>query len=149
MASPGIKHTPILIVDDESELLVSRREDLEGAGRVCFTACDGHAALDVLAEEQIDLAVITLIVGEMLGIELFKEIKEKYPRTAVLLVGADDRVDVAVSLIKDGAIDYLVKPVDRAKLISAVKEALEKQRETLENLGHQQHLEGLCKWAVD
>lgn len=101
------------------------------------------AALDVLAAEQIDLAVITLMVDEMPGIELFKEIREKYPRTAVLLVGVDDSVDVAVSLIKDGAVDYLVKPVDRTRLISAVNEALEKQRDHLENLGDQQHLEEL------
>jgi DNA-binding NtrC family response regulator len=143
MVSPGIKHIPILIVDGDTDLLDSRRGDLEGAGRVCFTACGGEAALAVLAAEQIDLAVIDLMMRETPGIELFNEIKEKYPRTAILLIGEEDCVDVAVSLIKDGAVDYLVKPVDRAKLVNAVDEALEKQSENLENLGHQQHLEEL------
>jgi len=143
MPSPGDKNTHILMVDDETDLLESRREELESAGRVCFTARGEQAALAVLAAEHIDLAIVDMTMTEMSGIGLLKEIKEKYPRTAVLLTGAEDRVDLAVSLIKDGAIDYLVKPVDRAKFIAAVKDALEMQSQYLENLGHQQHLEEL------
>ncbi len=52
-------------------------------------------------------------------------------------------MDVAVSQVKGGALDYLVKPVKKAKLIEAVNEALEKQSEFLENSDHQQHLEEL------
>jgi DNA-binding NtrC family response regulator len=143
MASPGIKTTHILMVDDETDLLESRREDLESAGRVCFTARGEQEALAVLAAGHIDLAIVDTTMTEMSGIGLFKEIKEKYPWTAVLLTGAEDRVDQAVSLIKDGAIDFLVKPVDRDKFIDAVKDALEMQSQYLENLGHQQHLEEL------
>ena len=143
MARPGIKNAHILIVGDETGLLDSRREDLEGDGRVCSTAHGRQAALEALAAEQIDLAIIDMTMEVMSGLGLFREIKEKYPRTAVLLVGAEDRVELAVSLIKDGVIDYLVKPVDRAKLINAVKDGLEKQSQNIENLGHQQHLEEL------
>ena len=143
MARTGIKSTHILIVGDETDFLESLREDLEGAGRVCSTAHGRQAALEALAVEQTDLAIVDMMMREMSGFGLFREIKEKYPRTAVLLIGAEDRVDLVVSLIKDGAIDYLVKPVDQAKLINSVKHGLEEQSQNIENLGHQQHLEEL------
>lgn len=143
MASPGIENTQILVVDDENDLREFHRESLEGAGFVCFTACSGQVALEVFAAEQIDLAIIDVMMPEMAGLDLFAEVKEKYPRTAVLLMGAEERMDIAVSQIKGGALDYLIKPVDKAKLIDAVNEALEKQIEYLENLGDQQHLEEL------
>ncbi len=143
MTRPGIKNTHILIVGDETDLVESLREDLEGAGLTCSIALSGQAALEAFAVQQIDLAIVDMTMLGMSGLGLFKEIKEKYPRTAVLLIGAEDRVDLAVSLIKDGAVHYLVKPVDRAKLINAAKDSLEEQCQNLENLGHQQHLEEL------
>ena len=71
------------MVDDETDLLESRREELESAGRVCFTARGEQAALAVLAAEHIDLAIVDTTMTEMSGIGLFKEIKGKYPRTAI------------------------------------------------------------------
>ena len=143
MAGSGIRDRKILVVDDEEDLRELHRENLEGAGFVCFTASSGQAALAVLAAEEIDLAVVDVMMPDMSGLDLFTEVKEKFPRTAVLFVSAEDRIDVAVSQIKGGALDYLVKPVDKAKLIEAVNEALEKQSEYLEKFGHQQHLEEL------
>ena len=143
MASSGIKNPQVLIVEDDADPRELHRESLEGAGFICFTACSGQAALEVFAVEQIDLAVVDVMMPEMSGPDLFVAVKAKYPSTAVVLVGGEDGMDVAVSQIKRGALDYLVKPVDEAKLIEAVNEALEKQGEYLDNLGHQQHLEEL------
>ena len=110
----------ILVVDDEEDLREFHRENLEGAGFVCSTASSGQAALAGLAAEEIDLAVVDVMMPDMSGLDLFTEVKEKFPRTAVLFVSAEDRIDVAVAQIKGGALDYLVKPVDKAKLIEAV-----------------------------
>ena len=135
-----------MVVDDEKEPRELAREFLEGSGFVCFTACGGQAALEVFAANQIDLAVVDVTMPDMSGLDLFKVVKEKYPRTAVLLVGVENRMDFAVSRIKDGALDYLVKPVDKVKLLQAVNEALEKHSEYLDNLSHQQHLEELLMY---
>lgn len=143
MRQPDIRKRQILVVDDEKDLRELHRENLEDAGFVCFTASSGRDALDVFVTEEIDLTVIDVMMPEMSGVELFTKVKEKYPRTAVVFVSGEDRMDVAVSQIKEGALDYLVKPVDKAKLIEAVNEALEKQSAYLENFGHQQHLEEL------
>ena len=133
----------ILVVDDEKGLLEINQENLEEAGFICFTASSGREALELLASEAIDLAVIDVMMPEMSGLELFHRMKEKYPWIAVLFVTAVDRMDVAVLQVKEGALDYLVKPVDRVKLIDSVNNALEKQSEYLANSNHQQHLEEL------
>ena len=143
MSSTANRNHQILVVDDESGLRDIHQENLEGAGFICFTAANGQAALDVLAVEAIDLAVVDIIMPGMSGLELFQQMKEQYPWIAVLFVTAVDQIDVAVSRVKGGAFDYLVKPVSRDKLIGAVGEALEKQNEFLENSGHQRHLEEL------
>ena len=133
----------ILIVDDEKGLRELHEEVLEEAGFICFTAPGGQAALEILAVEAIDLAVIDVMMPEMSGLELFNKTKELYPWVAVLFVTAVDQMDVAVTQVKGGALDYLVKPVTSAKLIESVNEALEKQTTYLEDSNHQQHLEEL------
>ena len=143
MPESGITKRQILVVDDEKDLRELLQENLEDAGFVCFTASSGRDALRVFAAEEIDLAVVDIMMPGMSGVDLFTRIKEEYPRVAVLFVSAENRMDVAVSQIKEGALDYLVKPVEKAELIKAVNEAMEKQSAYLENFVHQQHLEEL------
>ena len=143
MSEPGIKKPQILVVDDEKDLRELLQENLEDAGFVCFTASSGRDALKVFAAEAIDLAVLDVMMPVMSGVDLFTRVKKEYPRVAVLFLSAENRMDVAVSQIKEGALDYLVKPVEEAKLIEAVNEALDKQSVYLENFGDQQHLEEL------
>lgn len=143
MPESGIKNKQILVVDDDKELLELYREVLEEAGFACFTASSGQAALAVFAAEEIDLAVVDVLMPKMSGLDLFAKVKENHPKVAVVLVSDDDRMDIAVSQIKGGALDYLVKPVEKAKLIYAVNQALERQGAYLESCVHQQHLQEL------
>lgn len=143
MPESGIKNTQILVVDDDKELLELYWEVLEEAGFACFTASSGQAALAVFAAEEIDLAVVDVLMPKMSGLDLFAKVKENHPKVAVVLVSEDDRMEIAVAQINGGALDYLVKPVDKAKLIYAVNQALEKQGAYLESRVHQQHLEEL------
>lgn len=143
MTLTGNRNHQILVVDDESGLRDIHQENLEDAGFICFAAANGQDALDILAVEAIDLAVVDIIMPGMSGLELFQRMKEQYPWIAVLFVTAVDQMDVAVSRVKGGALDYLIKPVSRAKLIGAVGEALDKQSKYLEDSGHQRHLEEL------
>lgn len=133
----------ILVVDDEEGLLNLQQDYLEAAGFMCFTASSGRAALQVLAGEAIDLVVIDVLMPGMSGLELFQQVKAKFPWTAVLFVTGVNEMDVAVSQVKDGAFDYLIKPVNRSRLIESVKKALESQSEYLESSSHQRHLEEL------
>ena len=143
MSRTGSRNHQILVVDDDRGLRDLHQENLEEAGFICYTASNGEAALEILAREAIDLAVIDIVIPGMSGLELFQRMKEQYPWVAVLFLSAVDQMDVAVSHVKGGAFDYLVKPVDKARLIGSVDEALEKQSEYLEMSGHQRHLEEL------
>ncbi len=138
-----MENTRLLVVDDDKELLELYWEVLEEAGFACFTASSGQDALAVFAAEEIDLAVVDALMPNMSGLDLFAKVKENHPKVAVVLVSDEDRMDIAVSQIKEGALDYLVKPVDKSKLIEAVNRALEKQSAYLESCVHQQHLEEL------
>ena len=143
MTRTGTRNHQILVVDDEKGLRDLHQENLEEAGFICFTASSGKGALEVLVTEAIDLVVVDVMMPEMSGLELFQQMKEKYRWIAVVFLTAVDQMDVAVSQVKEGALDYLVKPVTKAKLIQAVNEALERQSEYLELSGHQRHLEEL------
>jgi len=137
------RHRQILVVDDEEGLLNLQQVYLEDAGFTCFTASSGQAALEVLACEAIDLTVIDVLMPGMSGLELFHQMKGKFPWIAVVFETAVDEMDVAVSQVIEGALDYLVKPVNRSRLIESVKKALERQSEYLESSSHQRHLEEL------
>ncbi|MDA0264422.1 MAG: response regulator [Chloroflexi bacterium] len=143
MTRTGNRHHQILIVDDEQGLRELLQENLEDAGYICFAASNGRTALDIMSAESIDLAIVDVMMPEMSGLELFQLMREKYPWVAVVFVTAVDQMDVAVSQVKNGAMNYLVKPVSKTRLIDAVSEALNQQSEFLENTGHQQHLEEL------
>ena len=143
MFEPAIRNQQILVVDDEQDHLELCKENLEDAGFVCFTATSGQSALEILASEKIDLAVVDVRMPEMSGPELFTEVKVNYPGVAVVFLSVETHMDVAVSHLKSGALDYLVKPVSKAELIQAVNDALEKQNRYLESYGQQEHLEEL------
>lgn len=132
-----------MVVDDEQDHRDLQKETLEEAGFACFTAASGEDALKVLAEEKIDLAIVDVRMPGMSGPELFTEVKDSYPGVAVLFVSVETRMDIAVTHLKSGALDYLVKPVSKAELIQSVNDALEKQNHYLENYGQQEHLEEL------
>lgn len=146
MARAADKHHRILVVDDENSIREIYRVNLESAGFVCFTASSGQTALEVFAAEIIDLAIVDILMPKMSGLDLFATVQERYPHTAVLFVTAVDQMDVAVSQIKGGALDYLVKPVKKDDLIEAVNEALDKQSEHIGDADDQQHLEELSMY---
>ena len=133
----------ILIVDYEKDFREYHRDSLKCAGYTCFTAASAQAASELLAATDIDLAVVDIMMPKMDGLELFQEVKQKYPQTAVLFVSDENRMDIAVSHLREGALDYLMKPLDGPTLVNAVHEALLRHGEYLENSGHQQHLEEL------
>lgn len=116
--------THILIVDDESEIRDIFRESLEAMGHVCFAAPNGEAALQVMATEKIDLALVDLRMPGMSGQVLFEHMVAQHRDVAVIFVTAMDDVDIAVRNLKFGAFDYLVKPVPLRRLRQAIEEAL-------------------------
>lgn len=121
-----------LIVDDEGELRKSVLSILQNMNlQVEFEieeASTGLEALNKVKTHPFDLILMDVRMPEMNGLEALKEIKEHDPRTFVVIMTAHSNLNDAVLAIKDGAYDYVEKPVSPDKLTDIVKKSLEAQQ---------------------
>ena len=131
----------ILIVDDEDGMRGLFKDGLEDDGYLCVTAPNGNEALHVLATKHVDLALVDVIMPGMTGLSLFQHMQEHYPDVAVIFVTAMDDLNMAVGNLKNGAYDYIVKPVTRKRMRQAVGDALTRRQANLEQKRHNSHLE--------
>lgn len=131
----------ILIVDDEVRVreLLSRK--LTDNGYQCCTAGDGNIALKELKARPPAVVLLDISMPGKSGIEVLKVISARHPDVAVIMVTAIANVDVAISSMKMGAYDYIIKPIDLKILSVSVDRGLEKRRLILENREYQFSLE--------
>ncbi|MFH1982351.1 MAG: sigma-54 dependent transcriptional regulator [Pseudomonadota bacterium] len=143
-----IPHSPILVIDDDTGLLRSVKTTLVRAGLPePETLDDSRRVIPRMAEHPFRLAIIDLIMPHIDGIALLQEIKAKYPATECIIVTAIDDTDTAVTAMKYGAYDYLVKPIDREKLTITVNRALERYslKQELSLVTERRSFEGLTR----
>lgn len=126
-----------LIVDDETELRKSVVSILKNTNlQIDFDieeASNGQEALDKVKQHPFDLILMDVRMPEMNGLDALKEIKEHDPRTFVVIMTAHSNLNDAVLAIKDGAYDYVEKPVSPEKLTDIVRKSLE-AHEMISNL---------------
>lgn len=130
-----------LVVDDEASLRTALVRVMEGAGFEVFEASSGVQALDVLAREPVALVLSDVRMPEMPGPELLRAVREGFPDVAVVMITAVAEVEVAVSCLAQGAMDYITKPFLIDEVRARVAQALEKRRLLLENRDYQVRLE--------
>jgi DNA-binding NtrC family response regulator len=99
----------ILIVDDESEMRVALETTLKREKFQLTCAEDGKKALDTLEDEDFDLVLTDVRMPKLNGLELLRAVKEKSPKTQVVVMTAYGTIDNAVAAMKEGAFDYLIK----------------------------------------
>ena len=114
----------ILVVDDEPEMRALLRDVLQERGHQVTLAENGREALKRLGEGDYGVVLSDLRMRGMEGIELLTEIKRGYPDTNVILMTAFGSVETAVEAMKEGAYDYLVKPVKTDELIRVTERAV-------------------------
>ncbi len=112
----------ILLVDDEEELLFSSQLILRRAGfSNVLTQSDSRRVMKMLAEQPVALVLLDMNMPHLTGGELLKQIKTAHPDVAVVMLTAVNDLETAVACMQDGADNYLVKPVDRERLIATVR----------------------------
>jgi len=114
----------ILVVDDEPEMRALVRDVLRERGHQVAEAPNGLEALKRLAEGEYAVVLTDLRMKDMQGIELLGEIKRTFPDTNVILMTAFGSVETAVEAMKQGAYDYLIKPVKTEELIRVTERAV-------------------------
>lgn len=118
----------ILIVDDEENLRRVTQLRLQQAGFEVATAPDGESALTLLEKSPQDLVITDLRMPGLSGLDLLRRVKEAYPETIVVVFTAFGTIESAVEAMKEGAYDYLIKPVNAEALKMVVARALDHHR---------------------
>ncbi|MFT3914358.1 MAG: sigma-54 dependent transcriptional regulator [Anaeromyxobacteraceae bacterium] len=123
----------VLIVDDEAPNLESLSRIFEKEGWRAATAASGPAALELVRRERPAVVVTDLMMPGMSGEELLRAVKALAPETEVVLMTAYGTVETAVTAMKEGAYDFITKPVKRLAIVKTVRQALEKSSLVSEN----------------
>jgi len=123
----GQKEGVILIVDDERDHADGLAESLEKLCAQAIAVYDGTDALQILRSRQIDVIVTDLkLGGDIDGLDILEEAKKYNDSTEVILITAYATIDTCKEAIKQGAYDYLVKPIDIGQLRTLVTQACQK-----------------------
>jgi len=117
----------ILVVDDESFIRENLERILTGKGYKLYGAENGRSALDMVAEEEIDLVLLDLNLGKESGLDVLRELKEADPELLVIIITGYGTVESAVEALKMGAYDYIKKPFKADAIHLIVRLALETQ----------------------
>ncbi len=130
-----------MIVDDEEPILLAIDTTLRMAGMNNTITCgDSRLVLDLISDGRIELMLLDLNMPHITGERLLDAINRDYPDIPVIIVTGAVDVETAVKCIKAGAFDYVVKPVEAEKLLTAVKRAIAFQDLKRENLALKQHI---------
>jgi two-component system nitrogen regulation response regulator NtrX len=125
----------ILIVDDEKDIRLTLGGLLADEGYLITQASSGPEALERLDESAPDLVILDLWMGGAeQGFDVLFRMREDFPHIPVLVISGHGNVETAVKAVKNGAFDYIEKPLSADKLLLAVARALDFRRISTENL---------------
>ncbi len=117
---------PILIVDDEEHFLLSAELAISSNGLKNIETCRrSDKVINLLNKKEFSLIVLDINMPDITGATLLPKIRAKYPDIPVIIITAVNDVESAVFCMKEGAFDYLLKPVDNTRLVTAIKRGLE------------------------
>jgi DNA-binding NtrC family response regulator len=132
---------PILVVDDEEAILLSVDTALQMAGFDRVVTCrDSRRVPDLMAKERFELVLLDLTMPYVDGRSLLDHIRSEYPEVPVIVVTGAVDAETAVSCMKAGAFDYVVKPVEEDRLVSTVQRAVAFRELQRENDALRRHL---------
>lgn len=121
----------VLLVDDSRDMLELLRRYMNGMGLTPFTCNNVVDAIEVLEQGPVDLVITDLNMPEVSGTQLVRYIAQHFPKIPVLVITGFPDVQVAVDVMKQGAVEFLVKPVTEAELRKAVEKVLGTNTEEL------------------
>jgi DNA-binding NtrC family response regulator len=117
---------PILLVDDNETFLQFQRKFLlcKGFSSV-VTVCDSPSVLKFMENQDVAVVVLDLMMPELSGQSLLKLLVTRHPTVPVIILTAKNQLETAIDCMREGACDFLVKPLDFPKFLVAINRALE------------------------
>ena len=132
---------PVLMVDDEKHLLIGFDTVLRGSGINNIISCqDSREVMPIIAGRPIEVMLLDLFMPHFTGEDILAAVCLDFPEVPVIVITGVDDVETAVRCIKTGAFDYMVKPVEEARLLTSVKRAIEFRELQRENLALKAHI---------
>ena len=122
----------ILIVDDEDRIRFFLSEILASDGHDVTTAENGKQALEIISEQEFDLALLDLNLPDMNGMQISAQLKERWPETTVIILTAHASLETSIEALRQGTHDYLFKPCRASELRESIQNGLEKRHRVLE-----------------
>lgn len=119
----------ILVVDDEKKIVEILKAYLEKEGFLVIVAYDGKVALDMVKKELPDLVILDIMLPEISGWDVCRELRKDTNTPVIMLTALDDTTDKIVGL-ELGADDYVTKPFDPKEVISRVRAVLRRTEST-------------------
>ncbi|HWL86224.1 MAG TPA: sigma-54 dependent transcriptional regulator [Polyangiaceae bacterium] len=129
----GADGITVLVVDDERSNVESLQKIFVREGMRVLSAGDAKQALDQVRSHRINVVLTDLMMPGTTGLELLRAVKQVAPETEVVLMTAYGSVEAAVSAMREGAYDFVEKPLKRLTIVKSVRKAAEKQKLVVEN----------------
>ena len=134
MTESTYPHFPVMMVDDEAQAINSFEMTLRSANMNNFIRChNSRDVMPLLSSQEIEVMLLDLRMPQLSGEELLPMISAGYPEIPVVVVTGSNDVDTAVKCMQLGAFDYILKPVEKSRLIGGVKRAVELRELQREN----------------
>lgn len=117
---------PVLIIDDEVRALESFETTLNLTGINNIKKCqDSRDVLPLLSKCKVECILLDINMPHLSGLDLLQKIKEEFPDVPIIMITGINEVDIAVECMKKGASDYMVKPVEKSRLVSGIKQVID------------------------
>ncbi len=116
----------ILVIDDERPIRSSLRDILEYEKYKVDEAEDGQAGINMIKANKYDLVLCDIKMPKKDGLEVLQEAMEASPETPIVMISGHGNIETAVEAIKEGAFDFIAKPLDLNRLLITVRNALDK-----------------------
>jgi two-component system response regulator HydG len=124
----------ILVVDDEPMVCLSLTNWLKEENYFAASVQDGVSAVRAVSEEKWDVILLDLKMPGMDGMEVLRQVKELAPQTVVVMMTAYSSIESSVKAMKEGAYDYIVKPLDVQELTLMIQKIVDHQQLITENI---------------
>ncbi len=136
----------VLLVDDEENTRAALSIALEREGYHVLPASNGQEGIEALDNNPIDILITDLKMPGISGMELLQYARKKYPEVMVIVITGYASVESAINAMKDGAFDYITKPIKLEEVKITLLKASEKRNLLIENLLLKQQLKGKYKF---
>ncbi len=119
--------TKVLLVDDEEEFIATLGQRLEARNLKVTTTTTGARAIELIDCQDFDVIILDLAMPGMDGLEVLNRVKSEHPDAEIIMLTGHATIESGIEAMKQGAEDFLEKPVDIQKLLGRIEDAKKKR----------------------